>query len=99
MMLEPTAQTSSGPKPHAALNDAVLPSETTRQSLPSRLRMVPSQPPTAHVALGVPHSPISGACDGKVTGDHALPLQWMAVPSALMAHASSAVVPHTEVSS
>src|ERR1700722_7991600 len=99
MMFEPTAQTSLAPKPHAALNDAVLPYEAGVKAPFWSSRIVPSHPPTAHAAVGVPHKPRRGADDGSATGDHAAPFQWMAVPAALSAQTSSFAVPHAVVSS
>src|SRR5580700_1563653 len=99
MMFEPTAQTSSAPKPHAALNDAVLPYDAVAKTPFCSSRIVPSHPPTAHAAVGVPHRAHRGAAEGSATGDHTAPFQWMAVPAALSAHTSSFAVPHTVVSS
>src|SRR5580700_2011493 len=99
MMFEPTAQTSSGAKPQAALNDAVFPYEAVVKTPFRSSRIVPSHPPTAHAAVGVPHRPMSGAAEGSATCDHAVPFQWTAFPSALTAHTSSLAVPHRAVSS
>src|SRR5580658_2547801 len=99
MMFEPTAQTSSAPKPHAALNDAVLPYEAVVKTPFWSSRIVPSHPPTAQAAVRVPQSPIRGAGEGTETDDHAAPVQWRAVPATLTAHTSSLAVPHTAVSS